>query len=78
MNAGLLDQAFALGWVQRFIGLFGGDREKVTIAGESAGAGSVMYHTLAVDGSLGTTLFNNVSSDSNTVLVISRLTSIRY
>ncbi|KAJ3938889.1 uncharacterized protein N0V96_010996 [Colletotrichum fioriniae] len=28
VNAGLLDQAFALGWVQRFIGLFGGDREK--------------------------------------------------
>ncbi|KAK1625196.1 Alpha/Beta hydrolase protein [Colletotrichum phormii] len=59
VNAGLLDQAFALAWVQRFIGQFGGDRGKVTIAGESAGAGSVMYHTLAVDGSLGTTLFNN-------------------
>ncbi|KAK1712982.1 Alpha/Beta hydrolase protein [Colletotrichum acutatum] len=59
VNAGLLDQAFALGWVQRFIGLFGGDRGKVTIAGESAGAGSVMYHTLAADGGLGTTLFNN-------------------
>ncbi|OHF01988.1 acetylcholinesterase [Colletotrichum orchidophilum] len=59
VNAGLLDQAFALGWVQRFIGQFGGDRRKVTIAGESAGAGSVMYHILAVDGSLGTTLFNN-------------------
>ncbi|UQC87348.1 acetylcholinesterase [Colletotrichum lupini] len=59
VNAGLLDQAFALAWVQRFIDLFGGDRGKVTIAGESAGAGSVMYHTLAVDGSLGTTLFKN-------------------
>ncbi|KXH55790.1 acetylcholinesterase, partial [Colletotrichum salicis] len=59
VNAGLLDQAFALAWVQRFIGQFGGDRGKVTVAGESAGAGSVMYHSLAVDGSLGTTLFNN-------------------
>ncbi|KAK1519600.1 acetylcholinesterase [Colletotrichum costaricense] len=59
VNAGLLDQAFALAWVQRFIDLFGGNRGKVTIAGESAGAGSVMYHTLAVDASLGTTLFKN-------------------
>lgn len=37
VNAGIFDQAFALQWVQKYIGLFGGDSSKVTIGGESAG-----------------------------------------
>jgi para-nitrobenzyl esterase len=42
-NYGLLDQIEALRWVQHNIFAFGGNHSNVTIAGESAGALSVMY-----------------------------------
>ncbi|CAD6589625.1 MAG: hypothetical protein ASARMPREDX12_003908 [Alectoria sarmentosa] len=50
VNAGLLDQTFAL--------------HQVTIGGESAGAGSVMLQSLAFGGHLGDSLFSNVSEPS--------------
>lgn len=58
-NAGLLDQNFALQWVQKHISKFGGDPKKVTIGGESSGAGSVMLQAMAYGGG-DKYLFNNV------------------
>ncbi|PFH45585.1 hypothetical protein AMATHDRAFT_71494 [Amanita thiersii Skay4041] len=47
LNAGFLDQIEALRWVKRFIPAFGGDPNKVTINGESAGGASVEFLLVA-------------------------------
>lgn len=45
-NLGLKDQLFALEWVHENIGLFGGNKSHITIAGESAGSIAIGWHLL--------------------------------
>ncbi|KAJ3552299.1 hypothetical protein NP233_g12913 [Leucocoprinus birnbaumii] len=64
LNAGLLDQQFALQWVQQHISKFGGDPTRVTIWGESAGAGSVIQHVIANGGHTRPPLFRGAITSS--------------
>ncbi|KAJ7133522.1 alpha beta-hydrolase [Mycena epipterygia] len=64
LNAGLLDQNFALQWVQEHISVFGGDPTKVTIWGQSAGAGSMLQHVVAHSGNTRPPLFRAVLANS--------------
>ncbi|ATZ47555.1 hypothetical protein BCIN_02g08230 [Botrytis cinerea B05.10] len=57
-NAALLDQRLALEWIQKYIYLFGGDADRVTVIGESAGAGSIMHQITAYGGSNGNAPFS--------------------
>lgn len=49
-NAAFWDQRLALEWVQKYAHLFGGDRHRITIIGESAGGGSVLHQVTAFGG----------------------------
>jgi carboxylesterase type B len=64
-NMGLKDQVLALQWIQDNIEAFNGEKNLVTIAGESAGGASVHYHLLS-DKSKG--LFSRAVSMSGTAL----------
>ncbi|UPK92726.1 hypothetical protein LCI18_003661 [Fusarium solani-melongenae] len=82
-NVGLLDQRLALEWVQKYIHLFGGDRNQVTISGGSAGAGSVVYHLLSgnkdvpfrrvLPQSMGLLPASNATKESNALKLLEKL-----
>ncbi|KAK0105296.1 hypothetical protein ONS95_004320 [Cadophora gregata] len=63
-NAALYDQRLAFEWVQKNIHLFGGDPTRVTVMGESAGAGSIMHQVTAHGGSNGSSPFSQAIMQS--------------
>lgn len=48
LNAGITDARAALKWVQDYVHLLGGDKDRVTIWGQSAGGGTV-GHLIAAE-----------------------------
>ena len=69
-NYGLMDQQFALKWVQANIAKFGGDPHNVTIFGQSGGATAVMADLVSPQAA---GLFQKIINESGTHVVVTPL-----
>ncbi|KAJ7239771.1 esterase 1 [Mycena haematopus] len=75
-NLGLKDEITAFKWVQTNIGAFGGDKNKVTIFGESAGAisNSVLFLGNTMNGLARAAIFESGSQGTESILPDNRET----
>ena len=64
-NYGFMDQRLAMQWTRDNIANFGGNPNDVTIAGESAGAMSVLCHLVSPFSNVGQRLFHKAVMESN-------------